>query len=181
MASVFDVANFFIDASASQEEDLMTNLKLNKLLYYAQAWSLVRSGKPLFDEPIMAWQLGPVVPAVYHNYKNYGSKRIKPSKDHSYADRFSAEEEELIIDVMLNYGKLTASALVNKTHAVGGPWELTNQSDEISRGLIKSYFDSCDSLPTSSELLSENNVSLIPQRSADGVALIPREYDDDGD
>jgi uncharacterized phage-associated protein len=59
MAKVQDVARFFIDLAQHQNErnsgDLMTNLRLQKLLYFAQGWYLARFGKALFDEPIEAW------------------------------------------------------------------------------------------------------------------------------
>ena len=58
MIKAIDIANFFIDLSNSLEEELMTNLKVNKLVYLAQAWSLVRLGKPLFCENIQAVRTG---------------------------------------------------------------------------------------------------------------------------
>jgi uncharacterized phage-associated protein len=51
----------------------MSNLKLQKLMYYAQGFSLVLFNKPLFPERIEAWIHGPVIPAVYHKYKGYGA------------------------------------------------------------------------------------------------------------
>ena len=69
MATVFDVADFFIDIANMSEDDQMTNLKLNKLLYYAQGVFLARTGKPLFDDDIEAWDLGPVVSCIYQKYK----------------------------------------------------------------------------------------------------------------
>ena len=53
--------------------DLMTNLRLQKLLYFAQGWHLARFGRPLFDASIEAWPYGPVVPEVYRAYKEYGA------------------------------------------------------------------------------------------------------------
>ena len=68
--SAIDIANFFIDITQSKEEGYLSDLKVNKLLYFAQAWSLVRLGRPLFDESIEAWPLGPVVPNVYNAFKS---------------------------------------------------------------------------------------------------------------
>ncbi|GHU75690.1 hypothetical protein AGMMS49992_20150 [Clostridia bacterium] len=60
-----DAANFLIDICAkSDQHDYMTNLRLQSLLFYAQGWSLVLRGEPLFDDPIEAWDHGPVVPSV---------------------------------------------------------------------------------------------------------------------
>lgn len=179
MASVTDIANFFIDASLSQKEDFLTNMKLNKLMYYAQAWCLVRYGKPLFKETICAWKHGPVIPRVYNIYKPFISQPITIMKDPSYIYSLSQEEEEILIDVMLNYGKLTASALVNKTHVPGGPWEQTEQMKEIPQELIKAYFDSCPPMPSARDLIAKSKGAITPKRREDGLALIPRELVDD--
>ena len=76
MANVHDVAQFFIglanEQANNEQGDMMTNLRLQKLLYFAQGWHLARYGKPLFDDDIEAWQYGPVVPSVYNAYKQYG-------------------------------------------------------------------------------------------------------------
>ena len=81
MADVFDVAEFFIQVANQSEDDQMTNLKLNKLLYYAQGAYLARTGKPLFENRIEAWDLGPVVPEVYHKYKVCGKNPIASEGD----------------------------------------------------------------------------------------------------
>ena len=65
MLKAIDVANFFVDLANSDPDDCMTNLRVNKLLYFAQAWSVVRRNKPLFEEDMQAWKYGPVVPEVY--------------------------------------------------------------------------------------------------------------------
>lgn len=58
MANVFDVANFFVYVANQNEDDQMTNLKLNKLLYFAQGAFLSRTGRPLFSAEMEAWPLG---------------------------------------------------------------------------------------------------------------------------
>ncbi|EIE4349702.1 DUF4065 domain-containing protein, partial [Listeria monocytogenes] len=60
---------------------VINNLKLQKLLYYAQAKSLVEKSRPLFKENIEKWKLGPVVPEIYHLYKNYGAKNIQSAEE----------------------------------------------------------------------------------------------------
>lgn len=71
-----DVARYFLALADEEAGDLVSNLKLQKLLYYAQGFHLAMTGRPLFDEPIQAWMHGPVVPAVYHAFKVYGSGPI---------------------------------------------------------------------------------------------------------
>ncbi len=63
--SAFDVAKWLIAYNNSQENaDLLTDLKLQKLLYYAQGIAIKYTGKALFNENLVAWDLGPVVPEV---------------------------------------------------------------------------------------------------------------------
>ena len=69
------VAKWFI-AWAEAEGEELSNLKLQKLLYYAQGHHLAEAHQPLFAEQIQAWSHGPVVPQVYHEYKNCGSSSI---------------------------------------------------------------------------------------------------------
>lgn len=141
MASVFDVAEFFIRMANQSEDDQMTNLKVNKLLYYAQGTFLARTGRPLFNNQIEAWQLGPVVSDIYHKYKVCGKAPIISEDD---IDRtcFTDEEFDTLLDVMREFGQYTGSALVTFTHRPGTPWSnardngipVLNQSD------IKNYF-----------------------------------------
>ena len=76
MLKAIDVANFFVDLANSDPDDCMTNLRVNKLLYFAQAWSVVRRNKPLFEEDMQAWKYGPVVPEVYTAFSACGRERI---------------------------------------------------------------------------------------------------------
>ena len=69
-----NVAKWFLIRNATEEEngaDGISNLKLQKLLYYAQGCTLALKNAPLFDDPIVAWQHGPVVESIYHKYKSY--------------------------------------------------------------------------------------------------------------
>ena len=71
MAKAFDVAEYLLSKADATEND-MTHMKLQKLLYYCQGFSLVLLGHPLFPEVIEAWLHGPVVPVVYQAFKHYG-------------------------------------------------------------------------------------------------------------
>lgn len=122
MADVFDVANFFIDLVRASTDDQITNLKLNKLLYFAQGASLVRTGEPLFGDALEAWQYGPVVPRVYQKYKVCGKAPIGTVDDDYSPKRLTERETDLLLDVMREYGKYTGEALVSLTHKDGTPW-----------------------------------------------------------
>lgn len=143
MASVFDVANLFIDICNNSTDDQITNLKLNKLLYYAQGCFLARTGRPLFDDSIEAWPYGPVVPSAYKKYKVCGRNPIPNTDDEYRSDAFSTEELDAMIDVMREFGKYTGSALVRMTHKSGTPWSMAHNAGEteISQKSMKEYFE----------------------------------------
>lgn len=71
----FDIANYFIFL-ANTSGSFISNLKLQKLVYYAQAWYLVNYSVPLFQEDFQAWIHGPVIPSLYQKYKAFGWKPI---------------------------------------------------------------------------------------------------------
>lgn len=142
MASVYDVADFFIDVCNNSTDDQITNLKLNKLMYYAQGCHLARTGKPLFDDRIEAWPLGPVTPTIYQKYKVCGRNPIQSIDEKYSSSVFSPEELDTLTDVMREFGKYTGSELVNMTHKAETPWSSTfalNES-EITRAAMKTYF-----------------------------------------
>lgn len=70
--SALDIAKYIL-CFAQNNGDTITNLKLQKLLYYAQAWYLVNNeNNKLFEDNIEAWPYGPVVPCVYNEFKSFG-------------------------------------------------------------------------------------------------------------
>lgn len=156
MANVFDVANFFIDVCNNSTDDQITNLKLNKLLYYAQGCYLARTGKPLFDDDIEAWQYGPVAPAVYRKYRAFDRLPIQRPDDDYNSKVFLPEELESLLDVMREYGKYTGSTLVSMTHKKGTPWSLAHIAGEnvISKESMKKYFEE-HPVPSSDELFAK--------------------------
>ena len=155
--SAKDIANFFISLYKYDEEH-PTNLKLNKLVYYAQGHSLARNGRPLFDEEIEAWPFGPVVPSVYHTFKVCGDEGIENLSDDLPV--FQPEDEDLLIDVARKYGKYTGGTLTSMTHKNGSPWEKVyvegQHSTVISRESINEYFKNTEGqLSTIDEELGE--------------------------
>jgi uncharacterized phage-associated protein len=122
MPTVFDVADYFIamtkaDCKDGLNDDVMTHLKLQKLVYYAQGFCLATLGKPLFEEPLEAWEHGPVCPALYQKYKNYKRKPIGTRLSVEEAERaFSSEELEVLRMVYDDFGCLTASYLRKLSH-----------------------------------------------------------------
>lgn len=76
--TIFDVANYFLSKLNIDEGSSITPLKLQKLVYYAKAWSLVWDDDELFNEPIEAWAHGPANLELYNEYKDYGWRSIEP-------------------------------------------------------------------------------------------------------
>lgn len=177
MIKAIDIANFFIDLSNSLEEELMTNLKVNKLVYLAQAWSFVRLGKPLFCENIQAWQYGPVIPSVYNTFKVCGANNIENVFGEYNQKIFSPEELDLLIDIAIQYGQYTASALVNITHKPGSPWSAVYEEHKhniITNNSIKEYFSKLKPLPSS--LINKEN--FVGYRDKEGYLVLPKEWND---
>lgn len=124
MVTAQTVARFFL-AFGNECGELLTNLKLNKLVYYAQAWHLALWGEPLFDEPIEAWVHGPVVPALYVEYKKYGYRPIL--EDVGDLDRikqaFNLMQQNVLDEVIDVYFAKSAYELEHLTH-IEDPWFL---------------------------------------------------------
>ena len=181
MCKAIDVANFFVDMANNDPDDCMTNLRVNKLLYFAQAWSLVRRGERLFNSQIQAWQYGPVVPEVYQAFKPCGRERISSVSGEYSPDLFDSDELTILLDVLREYGKYSSPALVGFTHAKGTPWEKVYDCDkrgiEITDESLIEYFSAQE--PLKSYTLSEGSDSdYIGYRNSDGVLVLPKEYDD---
>ncbi|WP_207711791.1 type II toxin-antitoxin system antitoxin SocA domain-containing protein [Sulfobacillus harzensis] len=120
-----DVARYFI-AVANATGDLMTNLRLQKLVYYAQAWHLALYDQPLMAGTFKAWVHGPVLPELYQQFKMYGSS---PIREERYSDDWLTEFQEsvhpdtieLLDDVAETYMGFTAFELERMTHREA-PW-----------------------------------------------------------
>ena len=95
MLTCFDVADYFLSKTDEEAGDVISNLKLQKLVYYAQGFTLAVTGKPLFNEEIEAWQHGPVVPDLYHKYKDHGAYGI-PAPTNVDFSKFSSEIKEIL-------------------------------------------------------------------------------------
>ncbi|MFK5948638.1 MAG: DUF4065 domain-containing protein [Methylococcales bacterium] len=121
MAKIDDVAKCFLYLDDTNEGDGISNLKLQKLVYYAQGFYSAIFNKPLFDDGISAWAHGPVVQNLYHKYKEHGSNRIPVPTDFNPAS-LGKEEFELIEEVFEVFGQYSAWKLRNMTHEES-PWQ----------------------------------------------------------
>lgn len=114
MANVSDVASYILAKKGS-----MSAMKLQKLVYYSQAWHLVFDGDKLFDSEIQAWANGPVVRSLYREHR--GLFTVSDVNFEGSGDNL-AEAEKLTIDAVLDaYSEMTAGELSNLTHSEP-PW-----------------------------------------------------------
>ena len=181
MCRAIDVANFFIETARSSKSISMTNLRLNKLLYFAQGWSLARNGKPLFPDEIQAWDLGPVVSDIYHKFSRYGSNEIEKTSGEYSSRVFSNDELNLLIDVIREYGERNTCELVDLSHQNGSPWkdaysEMRNTT--ISQDSIRNYF-SKGKMQNSFQMPTFSENDSVGFRDEEGFLVLPKEYDDD--
>lgn len=121
MTTLNDVAKFFLSKVDRENGDLITHLKLQKLIYYAQAWSIVLFGEQLFEGKLEAWKNGPVSPEVYQEYKQYDKKIPIPEPDDFEETLFSEQELSLLNLINDTYGNFSASKLWKLSHSEH-PW-----------------------------------------------------------
>ena len=140
MASVHDVAAYIIE-----KQGPMTAMKLEKLVYYAQAWSLVWDERPLFRERIEAWAAGPVVPALY--YRHRGQFQVNEWEGNPGA--LTDNERETINAVLRFYGNKSSQWLSDLTHneepwikARAGLAPLERGNREITPASMAEYYES---------------------------------------
>ena len=158
--SVKSVANEFLELARASGKKI-SPMKLQKLVYFAHGWFLALVGQPLIDERVQAWQFGPVIPELYHEFKAFGNGPISTlagdvrwtpelaiyypriqdcegNEDVSYA-------RELINKVWEVYKDYSPIQLSNATHVPGSPWDKTYTPGKrnlvIDDNVIKAYFE----------------------------------------
>ncbi|MDR2107714.1 MAG: DUF4065 domain-containing protein [Holosporaceae bacterium] len=128
--SVFDVADYFLCLQDPEAGDYISNLKLQKLCYYAQGFHLAMNNSRLFENDIEAWQHGPVVRDLYYKYKDCGAGILKVSEDFS-PKILSETIKELLENIYKIYGQYSAWRLRDMTHQEP-PWiNAINKKQEI--------------------------------------------------
>ncbi len=141
MATVHDVAAYILSKTGR-----LTTMKLQKLVYYAQAWSLVWDEKPLFSAEIQAWANGPVVPALYNIHRGDFEVAAWPAGNPNGLDR---AEKETVDGVLEFYGNKPSQWLSDLTHKER-PWQDARRgipdgvrsSAEISIASMAEYYGS---------------------------------------
>jgi uncharacterized phage-associated protein len=115
MATVFDVAEYIL-----QKEGAMPGMKLQKLVYYAQAWSLVWDERAIFKSRIQAWANGPVVPELYKFHRR--EFEVRPGHfEQGNPKKLTQDERETVDAVLRFYGDKSSQWLSDLTHREA-PW-----------------------------------------------------------
>lgn len=141
MADVFDVAKYILEKQGS-----MTTMKLQKLVYYSKAWSVVWDEKPIFAERIEAWASGPVVRELYDEHKGMFQISVLEKGN---TDNLKLEEKETIDAILQAYGDKPAQWISDLTH-MEQPWNDArkgiplgeNCENEITQASLAEYYSS---------------------------------------
>ncbi len=156
MVTAEQVAEYFLHLVDRDAGDSMTNLRLQKLVYYTQAWHLAVTGQPLFGDDFQAWIHGPVIPELYRRYRTHGwdpipAKELDEWEALSYhsdpSNDIDSVAKSVIEDVWGYYGSYSAKGLEALTHQES-PWQDARRdlSDDarcttiISKGSMHSYY-----------------------------------------
>lgn len=141
MYDVRDVTNFVLDTADQRRVDI-TNLSLQKLLYFIHGWFYSIYEEPLIKSKFEAWQYGPVQRVIYDQFKsckdqpirNLRATHLNPENGESIyrSPNIAPDHARLIEQILEKYEKFTAGQLVEKSHIEDGPWEYVwQQAEEV--------------------------------------------------
>lgn len=151
------VANYFIEL-AQKENKPITQLGLIKRVYIAHGFSLAIFHKSLLDprfDRVEAWRYGPVIPSVYHSFKQFKANPItektivmnwdeKEGVPHFHTPELQDKEaREIVKMVWLRYSKMTDSEMVTLTHRKGTPWDvcyIEGENQQIPDVITENYY-----------------------------------------
>ena len=141
--SAASVANAFIDI-AVDNGFYLTNLKLQKLVYFAHGWYLAFTDTPLIDDDVQSWKYGPVIQSLHNDLKHYGLKPITKKIPTDENVVYKSEDWDFICSVYRKYSIFSPAQLIAMTHEPDSPWEQfgagENDFQVISQDEIKKYF-----------------------------------------
>lgn len=125
------IANYVLDRCQENGRDV-SNLALQKIIYFCHVWMLVKYKEPLIRHEFEAWEFGPVLPYVYREFKLHGdgkitSRALSLNLDNGSRElaeiELSADKREFLDSIIDFYGRLGAIDLMKISHVVGGPWD----------------------------------------------------------
>lgn len=149
------IANFVLDVCEADGRGI-SNLALQKIVYFCHAWILVKHNKPLIRHHFEAWQYGPVLQYLYRDFNEFENKpitnrarKLNPVTGEKEVVAYSldTETETLLRKVVSFYSRLNAGTLVELSHADDGPWhEVWHHGEKVKPGMkieddsIRSYY-----------------------------------------
>jgi uncharacterized phage-associated protein len=142
--TVFDVSKYILEKNGA-----MTHMKLQKLVYYSQAWSLVWDEQQLFEEKIEAWINGPVVPVLFQSLK--GSFLVSSDSVPGNSTNLNQVQKETVDSVLDFYGGFSSQYLSDLTH-LEAPWKQARSgisehlrgNGEITASMMANYYGGLD-------------------------------------
>ena len=152
---VRSLANLVLDF-AERSNTEVSNMTINKIVYFLHAWYVAKTGKPLVTAKIEAWEYGPVFRELYWEFKQFGKEKIttratrrnpETTQKEICADSFDSADLEFLQPLMEEYLGISAGRLVELSHEPGGPWDQvynhegeSNPGMRISDDLIRDFF-----------------------------------------
>lgn len=124
------LANLLLDWAISEKIEV-SNMKLQKLVYFCHADFLVKTRQPLVRQEFEAWEFGPVIPCLYQEFKNFGAAPITQKATifnpitcvTEVAETCAlGDYEDIVIQSFKIYSRYSAAALSNLSHVENGPW-----------------------------------------------------------
>jgi uncharacterized phage-associated protein len=138
------VANFILDFCDSRSRSV-TNLSLQKIVYFCHVWSLIELHRPLVRHKFEAWELGPVLPYLYREFRKFDrapivgrATQLDPTDgtQRIVGYDFTPETDSLLLRITGFYSRLRAGDLVELSHAKGGPWHAVwNHGGAVNPGM----------------------------------------------
>ncbi|UNK42138.1 DUF4065 domain-containing protein [Luteimonas sp. S4-F44] len=144
------IANMILDIADSNGREV-TNLSLQKIIFFCHGWCIAKLGKPLIKQDFEAWQYGPVLQHVYREFRSCDrspikirAKQLDPISGNRIEIRAKLEPEieEIVRESTRFYSRLRPGTLVEMSHAPDGPWDkVWNHSGTINPGMRMSNED----------------------------------------
>ena len=149
MARVNDVARYILERKGGH----VSTMKLQKLVYYSQAWNLVWDEKPLFNSPIEAWANGPVTRELYRQHRGHFTANEEMFSGDS--NSLTADEKETIDADLGAYGHLSGQQLSDLSHSER-PWREAREgvedgassTNEVSQEIMQDFYSAMQSAST---------------------------------
>jgi uncharacterized phage-associated protein len=136
------IANEFLRI-ADEKGKKLTNMQLQKLVYFAHGWYLALAGKPLLKEEVKAWTFGPVIPPLYNKLRKFANDEVTSPIPVSTDVEIPPKIKVFLESVWDAYGHMTGGEMSYLTHKFGTPWLETWNSEKfavIPQQVIKVHF-----------------------------------------